>query len=367
LTQLSPHQPEATQGIGELVDASSLARYISTLPQLRDGLPIQAIERIGRGQSNVTCRVVLADRTVILRRPPPGPLPPSAHDVLREHRVMSALADRSQVPVPRMLAACDDPAVIGAPFFLMEALPGDAIRFELPPGLANAPLEARRSIGDQVVDALAALHMTDPAMVGLADFGKPTGYIPRQLRRWKGQLDYARVRPVDELDWTADWLERNLPPEAERPSIVHGDYRLDNTIFSMEPPPRLLGIVDWELSTLGDPLADLGWLLAFWREIGDKPPELKILPRVMELPGFPSRAELAERYAERAERPMPELQFYVVFALWRMAVLLEGHWARHVKGTAETFDFGYLEAAGPTFAARIRRMADDGRRTLADG
>jgi aminoglycoside phosphotransferase (APT) family kinase protein len=358
LTQVNSREGEATQDINELVDASSLAAYLATLPELRDALPIRTIERIGRGQSNVTCRVVLAETTVILRRPPPGPLPPSAHDVLREYRVMRALAAGSHVPVPRPLAACDDPAVIGTPFFLMEALPGDAIRFELPPGLADAPLEVRRSIGEQVVDGLAALHTTDPAAVGLADFGKPSGYIPRQLRRWKGQLDYARVRAVDDLDWTAEWLERNLPPEAERPSIVHGDYRLDNTIFSLEPPPRLLGIVDWELSTLGDPLADLGWLLAFWRETGDKPPELKILPRVMELPGFPTRAELADRYAERVGRRLPDLQFYVVFALWRMAVLLEGHWARHVKGTAETFDFGYLETAGPAFAARIRRMAE---------
>jgi len=339
-------------------------------PPLRDALPLRAVERIGHGQSNLTYRVVLAGDNVVLRRPPPGPLPPSAHDVLREYRVLSALAG-SSVPVPRPLAACVDPAVLGAPFYLMEALEGDAIRFELPPALADPrppgratlgasrpnPLEWRRAIGEQLVDALAALHTTDPAAVGLADLGRPSGYLARQLRRWQGQLDYARVRPVPDLDWVTAWLADHLPAEEGPACLVHGDYKLDNALFSFQPPPRLLGVVDWELATLGDPLADLGWLLAFWREAGDAPPELKILPRVTELSGFSTRAELAERYAARAGRSLPDLGYYVVFALWKMAVLLEGHWARHVRGTAGEFDFGYLETAGPALWARLRRTA----------
>lgn len=342
-----------------LVDPAALERYLAGLPELAAALPVRSIARIGRGQSNLTYRVRLQRGTVVLRRPPPGPIPPSAHDVLREFRVLSGLV-RSPVPVPRPIAACADPAVLGAPFFIMEDLPGDAIRFELPPALANAPDRegVRRAIGLQVVDALAALHTTDPWAVGLGDLGRPTGYVARNLRRWRGQLDYARVRPVPDLDWVGDWLERHQPPDVERPSIVHGDYRLDNTIFTLEPPPRLLGVVDWELSTLGDPLADLGWLLAFWREAGDEPPELAILPRVTEQPGFPTRAELAARYAERTGRQLPDLGFYLVFALWRMAVLLEGHWARHVRGTAGAFSFAYLEEGGPRFQARIRRLAE---------
>ncbi len=354
-----PHVPKAptSEHFLELVNPPRLAEYLAGIPELCPALPISSIERIGQGQSNLTFRVALTNQTVILRRPPSGPLPPSAHDVLREFRVISALKN-SSVPVPRPIAACADPSVIGAPFYLMEALPGGAIRFDLPPALAAAPIVVRRSIGEQLVDALATLHMTDPAIVGLADLGKPTSYIARQLRRWKGQLEYARTRQVPDLDWTAEWLERNMPADVERPSIVHGDYRLDNVLFTQEPPPRLLGIVDWEMATLGDPLADLGWLLAFWHEASDPPLELKILPRVMEMPGFPTRAELAQRYAERVQYPLPDLRFYIVLALWKMAVLLEGHWARLIHGTAGDFDFSYLETVGPAFAARIRRTVE---------
>ena len=336
----------------------ALSRFFATIPELRDGLPIRRMERIGDGQSNVTCRVVLADRDVIVRQPPPGPLPPRAHDVLREYRILSALAPAATVPVPRPIAACDDPAIIGAPFFVMEALPGDAIRHQLPADLDAAPPETRHTLGIQVVDALAALHGVEPAAVGLGDLGPPSGYVPRQIRRWRGQLDLAQVRPVPDLDWAAEWLAAHQPSEPASVRIVHGDYRLDNVIVALAPPPRLLGIVDWELATLGDPLADLGWLLAFWREPGDDPPDLKIMPRAMEAAGFPGRAELAARYAEQTGRALPDLTYYVVFAMWRMAVLLENHWARHVRGTAAGFDFAYLETAGPSFAVRLRRLAE---------
>ncbi|HEY7062270.1 MAG TPA: phosphotransferase family protein [Chloroflexota bacterium] len=377
--------------------AERLAAFLAEQPTWRAALPVRAVARVGQGQSNLTFRVTLATGDVILRRPPPGPLPPSAHDVLREYRVLQALTG-SAVPVPRPLVACADPAVLGAPFYLMEALDGDAIRFELPPALGGPAEESqesvsgaagqqahsagagiscsvlpghdeeasknriaplRRAIGEQLVDALAALHTTDPAAVGLAELGRPSGYLARQLRRWQGQLDYARVRPAPDLDWVTAWLAEHLPPDAGPACVVHGDYKLDNAIFSHQPPPRLLGVVDWELATLGDPLADLGWLLAFWREAGDPPPELKILPRVTEQPGFSTRAELAARYAARTGRPLPDLRYYVVFALWKMAVLLEGHWARHVRGTAGDFNFAYLETAGPAFWARLRHTASE--------
>ena len=340
-----------------LVDPESFTAYLADVPELRDSLPLLSVERIGRGQSNLTFRVTLAGGTVVLRRPPPGPLPPRAHDVLREFRVMRALAT-SAVPVPDVIVACSDPGGLGVPVFVMEDLPGDAIRFTLPEGLAALP-HAPRAIADRTVDALAALHTTDPADVGLADLSKPSGYLVRQVQLWKGQLDYARVRPVPDLDWTSAWLEANVPIEAGRPCIVHGDYKLDNVIFAPDPPVRLLGVVDWEMAALGDPLADLGWLLAFWCEHGTPPPEVRLLPRLTERVEFPRRRELVERYARRTGRDLPQLHFYVVLALWKMAVLLEAHWACHVRGTAGSFDFGYLEGGGPILATYVRQTAEE--------
>jgi aminoglycoside phosphotransferase (APT) family kinase protein len=342
-----------------VVDTEHLSEYLSGVPGVREALPIRNVQRVGQGQSNLTFRVDLHGGAVVLRRPPSGPLPPRAHDVLREFRVMRALR-QSSVPVPRMLAACADVSVIGAPFILMEALPGDALRFVLPNFLADdAPRRWRGLIGEQLVAALAALHTTDPAAVGLADLGRPTGYLSRQLKRWREQLEYSRVRPTDDLDWTVIWLEQHQPGEPHAPTIVHGDYKLDNAIFAHDGPPRLLGIVDWEMATIGDPLADLGWLLAFWCEARNPVPELKILPRVTAFAGFSSHADIVQRYAERTNRPVPEqLPYYIVFALWKMAVLLEGHWARHVRGTAADFGFAYLEDAGQIFWQRIRHTAE---------
>jgi aminoglycoside phosphotransferase (APT) family kinase protein len=331
-----------------VIDPARLGAFLGA-----DELP--RVTRIGQGQSNLTFLVEADGRRMVLRRPPAGPLPPSAHDVLREHRVVSALHG-GEVPVPRPILACDDPAVLGAPFYLMEAVEGDAIRFELPPGLVGQA----RSIGEQAVDALASLHATDPAAIGLADLGRPGGYIERQLRRWTGQLEHARVRPTEDLDWTGEWLRAHRPGEDGPVAIVHGDYKLDNLLFGPVAPARLLAVVDWEMATLGDPLADVGWLLAFWREPGEEPLGIPILPRVTEAGGFPSRAELIERYAAAVGRPLPDLRFYLVLAGWKLAVLLEGHWARHVRGTAGDFAFGYLADGGPRLWRHVRRTAEGG-------
>jgi aminoglycoside phosphotransferase (APT) family kinase protein len=350
------HQP-AREDVLDPVDPVALSSFLATVPELGERLPVERVERIGQGQSNLTFRVHLAGTTVILRRPPLGPLPPKAHDVLREFRVMNALRE-SEVPVPRLVAGSADEAIIGAPFFLMEDLPGDAIRSSLPPAFQSSE-EAPRLISEGAIDTLAALHTIDPAKVGLDTLSRPTGYIARQIALWKRQLDYARVRSVPDLDWASSWLERHMPPDVPRSRLVHGDYKLDNLIFSRDLPVRVLGVVDWEMAALGDPLADLGWLLAFWCEAGTPPQELSLLPRLTEDGAFLRRRELSARYAERVASSLPSLSFYVVLALWKMAVLLEGHWARHVRRTAHAFDFAYLDRAGPMFHAYIRRTAEE--------
>jgi aminoglycoside phosphotransferase (APT) family kinase protein len=337
------------------VDPARLEEYLRQQPGWEDNLPLLGLDRVGLGQSNLTFRLRLTNRNAILRRPPQGPLPPKAHDVLREYRVMQAFYP-THVPVPQPLLACEDPAVIGAPFFIMDAVPGDAIRFHLPDDILSNHA-ALRSIGLQLAEGLARLHNTNPASVGLQNLGKPEGYIKRQLVLFSKQLDMNRTRPTDDLDWTARWLEENLPPETTRPTFIHGDYKLDNVLFSLHPEPKLRAIVDWELCTLGDPLADLGWMLAFWAENGTPPAELTIMPRLTEQPGFPTRAELAAHYASLTGIELPDLTYYMAFATWKLAIVLEGHWARHVRGTAGDFDFGYLEQGGPAMWAYLRRLA----------
>jgi aminoglycoside phosphotransferase (APT) family kinase protein len=341
-----------------VVDTHRLAAFIRAHGDFTDVPDNVQVAPISGGQSNLTFIVDVGERKVVLRkvvlrRPPEGPLPPSAHDVLREFKVLSGL-HLSPVPVPRPLLACDDISIIGAPFYLMEYVSGRTIRHDVPEEYAEPD---RRGISDEFVDALTVLHRCHPEPLGLANLGRPVGYLARQLGRWRGQLEYARTRPTHDIDWLTEWLERHLPPEEGPGAIVHGDYRLENVIFSSTAPAKLLAIVDWELSTLGDPLTDVGYMLANWREPGDAPLEIHTFGRAPEQSGFLSRAELIERYVEGIGRPATNLNYYVVFSLWKMAIFFEGHWARQARGTAGEFDFAHLEMGVPAFAARARLTA----------
>ena len=240
----------------------------------------------------------------------------------------------------------------------MERVDGVVIRAELPEGFAADPA-SRRGIGEEVVDALAELHAVDPASVGLDGFGKPTGYLARQLRRWSGQLELTEPfsRRVEELHLAGDWLGEHLP-ESGAATIVHGDYRLDNATFAPDPPARLRAIFDWEMSTIGDPLADVGWLATSWVEPGDpQDPVFASLAQVTRQEGFLSRDELIARYEDRAGRRVQKLAWYMVLAIWKLAILLEGSYARHLAGMTDDPFFAELEAGVPTLARRALEVA----------
>jgi aminoglycoside phosphotransferase (APT) family kinase protein len=246
---------------------------------------------------------------------------------------------------------CEDTSILGAPFYLMRRVPGVVIRAKLPPGF-ESDVEARLGLGFELVDRLADLHAVDWQAVGLADFGKPSGYLERQLHRWTGQLDASRNRPLPDLDAVTEWLLANLPDSGPA-TIVHGDYRMDNAIYASEPPARILALLDWEMATLGDPLADLGYLLSFWLEPGD--PEMGLGEeawRLSQLPGFPRRAELVERYGTRTGRRMDHVAFYVALAIWKLAILLEGSYKRHLAGTTDDPFFAQLDRGIPALARR---------------
>ncbi|HEY1711814.1 MAG TPA: phosphotransferase family protein [Solirubrobacteraceae bacterium] len=297
---------------------------------------------VGDGHSNVTFGL---STDVILRRPPRGPLPPSAHDVLREARLLSALEPTS-VRTPRVLAVCADLEVIGAPFYVMERVRGDVITDQIP-GPLDTPAH-RAVIADELIDGLVELHATDWTTLGLEGFGKPTGYLERQLRRFNGLWEHNRTREISELDEVGAWLAENIP-QSPPATIVHGDYRLGNTMFADEAPPRLAAILDWEMATIGDPLADIGYMMLHWAQAGDDKSRLA-MHTVTDRPGFPTRRELVARYEERSGRWVSSMDWYVALAMWKASVFMEGNYKRAMMGTTDdpwlkTFGSGVVELA----------------------
>jgi aminoglycoside phosphotransferase (APT) family kinase protein len=306
---------------------------------------------ISGGRSNLTYLVegtaVVeggAGRRWVLRRPPLGHVLPTAHDMAREHRVLAALAD-TDVPVARPLALCTDPAVNDAPFYVMEHVTGVVLADRLPEGYADTPGDRRR-IGDAMVDVLVRLHAVDFRAVGLADFGRPEGYLERQVRRWAQQWERSRTGPLPAIEE----LQRRLAgalPASPAATIVHGDYRLGNLALDPADPGRIVAVYDWEMATLGDPLADLGYTLIYWTEPGERT-DGRLLPGVTTAAGFATRAELIERYARASGRDVARVDFYQVLALYKLAIISEGIYARWKMGKTLGEGFESLgRGAGP--------------------
>jgi aminoglycoside phosphotransferase (APT) family kinase protein len=288
--------------------------------------PAQAV-RIGDGASNLTYLVEREGARVVVRRPPPPPLPPSAHDMVREARIQVCLA-RGGVRVPRILAVCEDEDVIGAPFYLMEEVVGAVVTDSLPPELDNP--EERRRLGFELVDGLAELHAVDYRSCRLETLGKPTGYLERQIRRWSGLWEVNATRELGACLEIGEQLGATMP-ESPPATVVHGDYRFGNVMVGGGAPARLVAILDWEMATIGDPLADLGYLVVSWSE-PTAPEHPLLLSPVTARPGFPSRAELVERYAERSGLDVSRLPWYEAFALWKASVFCEAIYGRHLRG-----------------------------------
>jgi aminoglycoside phosphotransferase (APT) family kinase protein len=322
---------------------------------LREHLPAStppfAFELISGGRSNLTYLVRdAAGASWVLRRPPLGHVLPTAHDMAREFRVLSGLAS-TEVPAPRPIALCEDAAVNEMPFYLMThcsgIVPGDG----LPPGFAAKP-EERRRMSVALVETLVKLHAVDFEAVGLGDFGRPDGYLERQVRRWSQQWERSRTAPLPEIEELLRRLATALP-DSPAATIVHGDYRLGNMAFDPADPGRVVAVFDWEMATLGDPLADLGYTLIYWKQAED--PSYTRLPLFTDLPGFLTRAEIVEEYAKRSGRDVAHADFYQVLALTKLAVISEGIYARHLQG----------KTLGPGFDAMRREAQPLAERALA--
>ncbi|HEX2300202.1 MAG TPA: phosphotransferase family protein [Pseudonocardiaceae bacterium] len=291
------------------------------------------VSRIGAGRSNLTFRVDSAAGTVVLRRPPLGAVATSAHDMAREQRALRALAGTA-VPVPAVLAASDASGPLAAPCYVMELVDGVVAVAGLPDGFAEHPGQ-RRDITHGLVNVLAQLHSVDPAAVGLADFGRPAGFLERQLRTWGRQLETWRDgRHWPELSALAETLGDRLP-RSGTPGLVHGDYRIDNVVLDRADPGRVLAVLDWEMATLGDPLADLGLMMVSWQqaqEDDERWAAARVLPSPTSLAGFPTRAEVAAHYAQRCGRSIRDLPWYIAFGCFKLAVVLVGILSRARAG-----------------------------------
>lgn len=313
------------------------------------------VERITTGHSNEVFRVTRGDFVGILRRPPRTPLSPTAHDMGREFRVLQAFFGNAAVPVPQPIALCADTAVIGAPFYVMAPVDGVVVREKLPPPLDGDP-SSPRACAEALIDALAGIHAFDWRTGGLDGFGRPDGYLERQVPRWLGQLERYQTRPLPAVEEAGRWLSEHTPRMLE-PTVIHGDYKLDNVMFAPRLPAELVAVVDWEQSTIGDPLVDLGWVVGLWVEAG----EGATLAGASPFPAgadIPSRAELIARYGAQTGRDLAHVAFYCVLGLFKLACVMEGSYARFKAGTSDDMYFAALEVGVPALAERALEFAN---------
>jgi aminoglycoside phosphotransferase (APT) family kinase protein len=342
------------------IDVPRLSSWLAeTLPGAG---PITGVELLAGGRSNLTYLLRLGERRVVLRRPPLGHVLPTAHDMRREHTVLSALAG-SAVPVPAPLALCTDEDVIGAPFYLMDHVEGRVLR--TPEDAVDVTPEQARALSERLAEALAAIHLLDVGQAGLGDFGRPEGYMTRQLKRWGRQWDASHpADPGGRTDEAYDRLVKRLAERlpAEGPSgLVHGDFRLDNALVRLSPAPMIAAVVDWEMSTLGDPLSDLGLTLVYWADAGElQDTPVSVGSTVTSAPGFLTRREFAGRYAELTGYDLADLDFYVAFGCFKLAVILEGIHARFLQKATVGEGFEQIGASVPVFLDRAHRVLDEG-------
>ncbi len=341
----------------EQLDQKKLAAYLAEHLEV---LPITntdfSLRQFGGGMANLTYELDFGPTRLVLRRPPLGPIAASAHDMEREYRVLSLLY-RDFPLAPRAYLFCGDATVIGAPFFIMERRYGTVVRTSLPAGMARDP-RAPRKMSQALVDALADLHRVNYADLGLADLGRPAGFIERQIEGWFRRWEKARVEPLSEMEAVFDWLKDHIPDEAGA-SLVHNDYKLDNVMLADEDPGRLVAIFDWDMCTLGDPLSDLGALLTYWWDPDDPPFMRRLAETFMPAgtPGFLTREELVARYAERSGRDVSRISFYHALGIFRLAVIIAQIYIRYVRGQTRDPRFASLGGMLPLLARAAKTVA----------
>jgi aminoglycoside phosphotransferase (APT) family kinase protein len=346
---------------GEDLDWDALENYLREhLPPKLDGDPIDAdakleVEQFPGGHSNLTYCVRFGGREFVMRRPPFGPVAPTAHDMPREYRLLAAINPHFEL-APKPYLLCEDVAVIGAPFYLMERRRGIVVRQTIPPEI-GADLELRHRVGESLVDTLAELHAVDIQSTGLVNIGKPAGFVKRQVEGWAGRWERSKTTELAEMSETARWLIERLPPDPATPTLVHNDYKLDNLMLDPNDPTRIVAILDWEMCTVGDPLIDVGLLLCYWPQADD--PELFAgsLRSVTMLPGWMKRAEIIGRYAARSGRDLSSIGYYHTFAVFKLAVVIQQIYYRYHVGQTQDARFADFDQRVEALAQMAHTMA----------
>jgi aminoglycoside phosphotransferase (APT) family kinase protein len=320
---------------GEDFDQARVADYLrERIPGLEGTMEVL---QFPGGHANLTYLLRFGERELVLRRPPLGPVAPRSHDMAREYKVLKGIEGFFR-PAPKAYLLCEDPSVVGATFLIMERMRGVVVRFSVPTEIDRHP-DGRRRVSFALIDTMADLHDVDYRAARLADLGKPDGFVERQVRGWKGRWDRAKDIEIPLFDELYERLLRALPASG-KPSLVHNDLKLDNTIVDPDNPDHVISILDWDMTTLGDPLIDLGTLLGYWSEPED-PPE-RGTAVVTSQPGFPTRQQIAERYARRRGLDLATIAWYEAFALWKTAVVLQQIYIRFVRGQTQDERFKVL-------------------------
>jgi aminoglycoside phosphotransferase (APT) family kinase protein len=346
----------------EQLEWARLGAYLrDELPKRIDGFDAAAemeVEQFHGGHSNLTYLLRFGDRELVLRRPPFGPVPPRAHDMARECRLLAAVHPVFPL-APRPYLLCDDPAATGFIFYVMERRQGIVIRDDEPPELRDR-IDRRRAISEAMVDTLADLHAIDIAAHGLESLGKPAGFVARQIRGWTERWHGAKTTDVPEMKLLAAWLEKRIPADPPRATLVHGDYKLDNVMLDARQPERLVAVFDWEMSAIGDPLVDLGILLCYWVHIDGESRD-DAVATVTTRPGWFGRDEILERYEARSKSSVGKIALYEVFAVFKLAVVLQQIYARYVRGQTDDRRFATLGERVLMLARKAASLAEESR------
>lgn len=346
---------------GEELESASLDRYLRQhlSSSAFDPVALIELEQFPGGHSNLTYLVRYGDAEFVLRRPPVGPVAPTAHDMPREFNVLSVIHPHFPL-APKPLLLCEDLNVVGVPFYLMERRRGLIVRQTLPPAL-EGDFEARRQLSEAVVATLAELHEVDIYASNIVSIGKPKGLVFRQVRGWADRWRRSQTGVLEEMDNVISWLERNMPPVSggDDATIVHNDFKLDNLMLASEDPTRVIALLDWEMTTVGDPLIDLGLVLTYWTMRGPKEgSQTRSLSAVTNGPGWMTREEIIERYQEKTGRDVSRIVFYEIFARFKVAVVIQQIYFRYVKGQTQDERFRNLDVLVSGLACDAWRLAE---------